>query len=111
MKTLSDIGHVDATEYRRAHGIADQTAMTGDDWLSDRDIKTQARADAAVKRTGLAASKKLEAAAEALNEFLHACLDAGHQDRMGAGDGRRVLMQSIMEYSSYLDGVFGKKEH
>ncbi|TXH90418.1 MAG: hypothetical protein E6Q78_05095 [Rhodoferax sp.] len=83
--------------------------MTGDDWLSERDQKSQARADAAVKRSGAAAAKKLEAAAEAVNEFLHACLDAGHDDIRGAADGRRVLISNIMEYASYLDGKYGSK--
>lgn len=109
MKTYSEYGDVDMSGYRRQHGIAEQLPIIGDDWLSERDKKSQARADAAVKRTGLAAAKKLEAAADALNEFLHACLDASHEDMRGASDGRRVLINNIMEYSSYLDGRFGSK--
>lgn len=102
-------GPMDTSAYRRRYGVAEQVSMTGEDWLSDRDKKSQARADAAVKRTGLVAAKKLEAAAEAVNEFLHACLDAGHEDMRGASDGRRVLINNIMEYASYLDGRFGSK--
>lgn len=109
MKTYSEYGDVDLSQYRRQHGIAEQVSMTGEDWLSERDKKSQARADAAVKRTGLAAAKKLEAAAEALNEFLHACLDAGHEDTRGAADGRRILTNNLMEYSSYLESRFGSK--
>lgn len=100
-------GPMDSSAYRRQHGIAEQVAITGEDWLSERDKKSQARADAAVKRSGLAAAKKLEAAADAVNEFLHACLDAGHADMRGAGDGRRVLIGNIMEYASYLEGKYG----
>jgi len=110
METLSPFGDVDASTYRRQYGIAEQVSMTGDDWLSERDKKSQARADAAVKRTGLAAAKKLEAAADALNDFLHAYLDAGYEDMRGAADSRRVLISNIMEYASYLDGKYGSKE-
>lgn len=109
METLSPYGDMDTTAFRRQHGIAEQVSMTGEDWLSERDKKSQTRADAAVKRTGLAAAKKLEAAAEAVNDFLHACLDAGHEDQRGAADGRRVLISNIMEYASYLDGKYGSK--
>ena len=109
MNTFSEYGDVDVSTYRRQHGIADQVAITGEDWLSEPDKKSKARAEASIKRTGLAASKKLEAAADALNDFLRACMDAGHEDQRGAADGRRILINDIMEYSSYLDARFGNK--
>lgn len=86
-----------------------QLSMTGDDWTSDRDRKAKARADANVKKTAIAAAKKLETAADALNEFLSACLDADHPDTQGAGDGRRTLVSSMMEYSGYLESVYGRR--
>lgn len=85
-----------------------QITMTGDDWTSDRDKRDRARADAAVKKTGLACAVKLERAAEALHDYLIACMDAGHEDRMGAGDGRRRLAEDLTEYAGYLNSVYGK---
>lgn len=95
--------------FRRQHGIANQLTMSGDDWLSDQDRKSQARAVAKRKRAGQDCAKKLKDAAEALNAYLHACRDCadGSDDkRMGQSDGRLILVGNIMEYASYLDGLY-----
>lgn len=86
-----------------------QISMTGEDWLSDRDRKAQARAEAKRKQTALVCAKKLESAADALHDFLMACIECndGSRDR-GADDGRRTLQESMREYSGYLDSVFNK---
>ncbi|MBP9032544.1 MAG: hypothetical protein KBG29_01535 [Pseudomonadales bacterium] len=86
-----------------------QLAMHGDDWLSDRDRKTQARAEARRKAAALKCSRKLDEARDALNEFLSACLDCGHVEATRLDDSRRLLMRDMSEYSSYLDSVYNKE--
>lgn len=88
-----------------------QVSMTGDDWISDRDRKQQARAEAARKKAGLACAKKLEAAADALLDYLRACNechDGSGNEKMAAGDGRLRMMHDLLEYAGWLDGVHGK---
>ena len=64
------------------------------------------RTEAARKRSGLACAKKLEAAAEALRHYLRACNDccdgSGDGER-GYGDGRRIMIENIVEYQVYLE--------
>lgn len=82
-----------------------QTAMAGDDWLSDRDRRTTARLEAARKKAAINCARKLEAAAEALNEFLRACNecnDGSGSERNGIADGRITLAGSCAEYAGYL---------
>jgi hypothetical protein len=61
--------------------MSTQLSMTGVDWLSDRDVKAQARAEAKRKTMALICAKKLEAAADALNEFLLACIECNDGSR------------------------------
>lgn len=88
-----------------------QLAIVGDDWLSDRDKLSQARAEAARKRAARALIKKLDATKEALNEFLFTCIDCrdGSGDVRGEADSRRLLMRDITEYSSWLSSVYDKE--
>lgn len=60
-------------------------------------------------RTGLAAAKRLEQAAMAMNSYMHACLDAG-QGPKAADDGRLRLVADMSEYSGYLAVRHEKKE-
>lgn len=85
-----------------------QLTMAGDDWLSDRDRKTQARAESRRKAAALKCSRKLDEARDALNEFLSACLDCGHVEATRLDDSRRLLMRDMSEYSSYLDSVYSR---
>ena len=85
-----------------------QITMAGDDWLSDRDRKAQARAEARRKAAALKCSRKLDEARDALNEFLGACLDCGHVEATRLDDSRRLLMRDMSEYSSYLDSVYNR---
>lgn len=94
---------------RPAH-VMTQTALTGDDWTSDRDRKAQARAEAARRKAAQACAAKLEAAAEALSAFLAACRDCndGSDDsQRGISDGRHQLIADCMEYSTWLNSVHG----
>lgn len=88
-----------------------QLTMTGDDWLSERDKQAQARAEAARKKAALACAKKLEAAADALNEFRHACnecRDGSGDEARGVADGCNILMRDMMEYAGWLESRYGK---
>lgn len=88
-----------------------QLAMNGDDWMSDSDKKAHAKAEKRREKAAVSCSKKLEAAADALNEFLHACndcKDGSGQEIRGAADGRLRLISDMMEYSGYLDSKYGR---
>lgn len=90
--------------------VMSQTVLTGEDWLSDRDRKAQARAVAARRKAALACAAKLEAAADALTAYLAACreCDDGSDDRQrGLADGRHKLISDCMEYSGWLESVYG----
>lgn len=86
-----------------------QVQMAGDDWLSERDRKQQARAEAARKKAAQVCAKKLEAAAEALHDFVMACneCDDGSRSR-GDDDGRAILQRNMREYAAWLDSVFNR---
>lgn len=86
-----------------------QVAMAGEDWLSDRDRKTKAKAEAARKKAALACAKKLEAAAEALHELVMACMECEDGSTVRrADDGRLLLQRDIREYAGWLESVYGK---
>lgn len=92
-----------------AHVMA-QTAMAGDDWLSDRDRKAQARAEAARKKAALACAKRLEAAADAVSDYLSACRecnDGSDDTQRGLSDGRHRLIADCMEYAGWLESLYG----
>lgn len=86
-----------------------QLSMTGDDWKSDREVKAQARAEAARKKAAVECAKKLEVARDALNAYLLACIDCNDASRSrGADDGRLILMGNISEYACFLRSVYDK---
>lgn len=65
-------------------------------------------------KSGMVAAKKLEAAATALNAYIHACNDCNDASadlgRQGKGiDGRRKLIADMAEYSGYLDSLFSQE--
>jgi len=87
-----------------------QMAMTGADWLSDRDKKAQQRAEAARKKAALEAARKLRAASQALNEYLTACLACNDASRSrGVDDSRTILIGNMNEYACFLQGRFDKE--
>jgi hypothetical protein len=59
--------------------------------------------DAAIK-----CARKLDEACTAMNEFMRASFAAGCPDVRGAADSRRLLIESMSEYSTYLSSVFDK---
>ncbi len=88
-----------------------QVAMAGEDWLSDRDRRSQAKAEAARKKAALACAKKLQDAADSLTAYLSACNechDGSGNERTSAADGRLLLMRDLMEYSYWLESVYSK---
>lgn len=86
-----------------------QLAMAGEDWLSDRDRKARARAEAKRRSSALKCARKLDEAREALSEFLLACIDCGHVEATRLDDSRRKLMGDMSEYSLWLDSVYNKE--
>lgn len=90
-----------------AHVMA-QTAMAGDDWLSDRDRKSQARAEAARKKAAVDCAKKLDAAVDAVSKFSLACIECNDASApRRADDSRALLMEHMREYATWLDSVYG----
>lgn len=88
-----------------------QVSMTGDDWTSDRDRRSQAKAEAARKKAAMACAKKLEAAADALHELVMACMDCNDGSRLrGDDDGRVLLQRNMREFAGWLESVYGRKE-
>jgi hypothetical protein len=70
-------------------------------------MKTGEKAQAKKRQAALILAKKLNAAVDATNAFLRACLDAGEPGR-GLDDGRVLLIGQMSEYASYLDAVYNK---
>ncbi|QDQ87634.1 hypothetical protein FMZ60_08555 [Alcaligenaceae bacterium SJ-26] len=65
------------------------------------------RAVQARKKAALNAAKKIQAAADALNVFLLACIDCDDASRSrGQDDGRIILMSNMMEYAGYLESKY-----
>lgn len=88
----------------------DQLTMTGEDWLSDRDIKARKRLEAEREKTARKAAAALEKAADALAEFSMACFhcnDASSPRR--DDDGRTILQRNIREYQGWLEQVYGSR--
>ena len=82
-----------------------QLTMTGGDWTSDRDRTRQRKAESARRAAGLKAAKALSKAAEAMQTFLEACRecrDGSDDEKMGASDGRRILIDNMTEYMAWL---------
>lgn len=83
--------------------------MTGEDWLSERERRSRARAQATRRKAALLCAAKLEAAAEAVTAYLAACRDCqdGSDDtQRGIADGRHRLIADCMEYSAWLESVY-----
>ena len=86
-----------------------QLAMTGEEWISDRDRKSLAKAQATRKREGLQCAKKLEQAAEALRDYLQACRecqDNSGDEVRGMSDQRNMMISDLYEYSHWLKGRY-----
>ena len=83
-----------------------QLAMTGDDWLSDRDRKQEARAKATLKKTSIVCADRLDAAVEAVQAQMRAHY-AAHGEIKNIGiDGRQRLIEDMAEFASFLRGLY-----
>lgn len=82
-----------------------QLAMTGDDWISDRDRKAHARAEVERKKTATALVAQLQKSVEAMNKFISACHQCGDAKVLNRDDGRQLLREQMQEYAFYLEGV------
>lgn len=87
-----------------------QLTMTGSDWLSDRDRRAQARAEAVRKKAALDCARKLDAAIDGLRGFIHACDAVGDESAVRhAADGRLRLIEDLAEYSAWLAMRYGER--
>lgn len=59
-------------------------------------------------KSALRCAKKLEAASEALQQYLYACLDCGERYPY-ADDSRITLQRNLNEFSGWLDSVYSAK--
>lgn len=66
-----------------------------------------ATAEAKRTKAALILAKKLDAAAEAMDRFVHADIDCGHR-YPEADDQRRTMPTAMREYAGYLESVFQK---
>jgi hypothetical protein len=71
---------------------------------------SQSAADKRLKVAALKCARKLDESCTAMNEFMRASFASGCPDERGAADSRRLLIESMSEYSTYLASVFDKKE-
>jgi hypothetical protein len=68
------------------------------------------RAVVARRKAALALAKRLEAAADAMNAFMSACMECDDESApRRADDGRATLMRNMMEYAGYLESVYEKE--
>lgn len=59
-------------------------------------------------KVALALAKKLNAASEAMRQFVHACIDCGEPYPL-ADDTRRTMQETLTEYSGHLELVYGSR--
>ena len=86
-----------------------QLTMSGDDWLSDRDIKTIKRLQAARQRAAQKAAASLQRAADDLAAFSMACLECNDDSSPRREDDCRTLMQRNMrEYAGWLEEAYAR---
>ncbi len=71
-------------------------------------MSADAAAQKRLKAAALKCARKLDESCSAMNEFMRASFAAGCPDERGAADSRRLLIESMSEYSTYLESVFDK---
>lgn len=59
-------------------------------------------------KAAMVLAKKLEAAADAMRQFVHACVDCG-ENYPYADDQRMTLQAAMREYAGYLETVYRSK--
>lgn len=84
-----------------------QQEMIGSDWAYKPSPREQRKNEAARKKAGIEAAKKLHAAADALSHFAICCgiCDDASSPR-GADDGRYLLAQQCREYAGWLESKY-----
>ena len=81
-----------------------QTAMTGDDWLSDRERNAASRAQKNKRKAGATAAKKCREAADAIQAYIHACGGAGDGSGVTRTDDQRLLfVRDLRDYQAFLE--------
>ena len=84
-----------------------QLTMSGDDWLSDRDVKTIKRLQAARHKAALKAAASLLHAADDLAAFTWACMECNDESApRGDDDSRNIMQRNLREYAGWLESVY-----
>ena len=80
----------------------------GEDVKGKRMMKTTEKTKQAQRKAALALADKLEAATDATNAFLRACMNAD-EPGLGQDDSRIILIGNMAEYAAHLRSVYGDK--
>lgn len=81
-----------------------QTTMTGDDWLSDRDRKAATKSQQRKRKAGTVAAKKCREAADAIQAYMHACGEANDGSGVKRSDDQRMLfVRDLRDYVAFLE--------
>lgn len=84
-----------------------QLTMSGNDWLSDRDIKTIKRLQAARQKAAQKAAASLQRAADDMAAFSFACMECNDDSApRREDDSRTILQRNMREYAGWLEDVF-----
>lgn len=84
-----------------------QLTMTGEDWLSDRDRKALAKAEAARAKAARKAAKALQDAADSVAEFAMTCVECQDVSAPRAADDSRYRLGTEMrDYAAWLERAF-----
>lgn len=84
-----------------------QLTMSGDDWLSDRDVKTIKRLQSARHKAAHKAAASLQRAADDVAAFAMACLECADESApRREDDSRNLLSRNMREYAGWLEDVY-----
>lgn len=76
--------------------------------LTERQKAAEAKSKAQVRRAALIAAKKLDAAVEAMEDYLLVVRSAGLPIR-GEDDARKLLIRDMRDYSGFLENKYSKE--
>lgn len=89
------------------HAAGQQLRMTGIDWMSARERRAQARAQAKRLQAARTFAARMEAALKAAEGYRRACRACG-EDVSRLDDTRNELVESLKEYSGFLRARYGQ---
>lgn len=84
-----------------------QLRMSGADWMSNRERRAQARAQAKRAQAARTFAARMEAALQAAVAFRSACRACG-EEVSRADDTRNLLVEALKEYAHFLRMRYGQ---